>query len=780
MSDELTVKSLDTALATSVQPRARAEGTYGGMALLSFLAQGAGLIAPWWSKRRDADLARFWPNSAHLAGAFYTLQSKLTAVPFRIEPRDASIKQHRAMAEVYQGMLEEEAEFGQGWQECWGKFLIDLWVSDNGGFLEVIGDGKKDGPIVGPALGLAHLDAMRCTRSGSPEYPVVYQASDGAYYRLHHTRVIYRSQMPSTREDMNGVGYCWVSRIVDVAQNLVDIARYKQEKLGSRPQRGIIVTGGGLDPDVLAEAFRQAEHLQDARGLTRYSKFVVVGDPSYPDARLEMVDLASLPDGFDEETSTTLAMYTIALTGAVPPRWLWPATSSGATKADAMYQHVAGLTGGPGATLSMIATAIGGSERGKLSAAGKVLPPTLKMVFDFQDDEQDKDQAEVRSVRSQTRERDLAGGAFTLRVVREQALEVGDISTAQFEDMELADGRLPDGEPVLALFTSRDGVMQGLLAVDAVGEPLDVAENDAAEWTAAIEKQIRLDTAIEMNAPNAPLKRAARQAIAALEALLVLYKPKPKPPVVVAPAPEPTDEETPPETANEETPEEESLAEETPGAERGIAGTGEGGATVQPPFEKASGGDAYGAAIRAAVRGLWAGDLDKMTFIDSMLASFGRRLTTAWYAGAAECGIKPDELSDEEKNALHEMIGQQMQHVYPFADAIIAGNKAGGGALAPLLSRAEMWSSRYQDAYTRARAMACGDKKGVWMLGRTEVHCASCLKLNGKVKRMSTWLATVLPGNPPNASIECGGWKCDCSIQDTDAPLSRGPLPRLP
>ena len=762
MSDELAIKSVETALAESVQPRARAEGTYGGMALLSFLAQGAGLIAPWWSKRRNADLARFWPNSAHLAGAFYTLQSKLTAVPFRIEPRDASIKQHRAMAEDYQGMLEEESEFGQGWQDCWGKFLIDFWTADNGAFLEVIGDGKKDGPIVGPARGLAHLDAMRCTRTGSPEYPVVYQASDGAYYRLHHTRVIFRSQMPSTQEDMNSVGYCWVSRIVDVAQNLVDIARYKQEKLGSRPQRGIIVTGGGLDPDVLAEAFQQAEHLQDSRGLTRYSKFVVVGDPSYPDARLEMVDLASLPDGFDEETSTTLAMYTIALTGAVPPRWLWPATSSGATKADAMYQHVAGLTGGPGTTLSMIATAIGGSERGKLSAAGKVLPPTLKMVFDFQDDEQDKDQAEVRSVRSQTRKRDLAGGAFTLRVVREQALEVGDISTAQFEDMELADGRLPDGKPVLALFTSHDGVMQGLLAVDAVGEALEVAENDAAEWTAGIEKQIRLDTEIEMNAPNAPLKRAARQAIAALEALLVLYKPKPKPPVVVAPAPEPTpeptDEETPTEAADEE--------ETTP-----VEDTNE-----EAPFEKASGGDAYGAAIRAAVRGLWAGDLDKMAFINSMLASFGRRLSAAWYAGAAECGIKPDELSDDEKNALHEMIGQQMQHVYPFADAIIAGNKASGGALAPLLSRAEMWSSRYQDAYTRARAMACGNGKAIWIYGDTE-HCGTCLKLNGKVKRWSTWYVTVLPKAP---ELECHGYRCECRLDDTDAPMSKGPLPRIP
>lgn len=766
MTDDLAIKSVETALAASVQPRARQEGTWGGVQLLSFLAQGAGLIAPWWSKRRDVDLARFWPQCSHLAGAYYTLQSKLTAVPFRIEPRDPAVKAHRDMAEYYQGVLEEESEFGQGWQTLWGMALQDLWQYDNGFFLEVIGDGNKAGPIRGPALGLAHLDASRCQRTGNIQYPVVYQATDGSYYQLHRSRVIFRSQMSSGCEGMNGVGLCWTSRIVDAAQNLVDIARYKQEKLGSRPQRGIIVTQGGLDPDVLAEAFRQSEHLQDAWGLTRFSKFVVVGDPSYPDATLQMVDLASLPDGFDEDTSTTLAMYTIALTGAVPPRWLWPATTNGATKADAMYQHVAGLTGGPGATLKMIATALGGSERGKVSLTGQFLPPTLKMSFDFQDDEQDRDQADIRDKRSQTREREVNDGVISVRVAREQAAESGDLTVSQFEELELQDDRLPDGEPVLTLFHSRDGQMQGLLAVDAIGEPLDVAANDAAEWTAATQKQIQLDTDVMVNAPNAALKRKARQAIAALEALAELYTPKPEPP-----APPPV-EEAPP-ASGAETPEE-APAEGEPEPQEDE--------TDEAPFaeEKAGGEDAYGAAIRAAVRGLWIGTLDKMDFVDSMLASFSRRLSTAWYRGAAECGIKPDELSDEEKAALQELIGAQMQYVYGFADAIIAGSKANGGKLAPLLDRAEMWSSRYQDAYTRARAMACGDKKGAWRLGQTEVHCQSCLKLNGKVKRMSTWLATVLPGNPPNASIACGGWKCDCGIEETDEPLSRGPLPRLP
>jgi hypothetical protein len=316
--------------------------------------------------------------------------------------------------------------------------------------------------------------------------------------------------------------------VVDVAQNILDILTYKQEKLGSRPTRGLIVTQGGIDPDTLSSAFKIAEMQQSAQGLTRYSKYVVIGDAMAPDANLQMIDLASLPDGFDERTSTELAMFTIALTGGIPPRWLWPATTSGATKADAMYQHVAGIGGGAGATLSAISTALGGSDRGLLSASAKFLPPTLRMVFDFQDDEQDRDQAEIRDIRSQQRERDLASGTLTVRVAREQAVEAGDISQAQFEQMELDEGRLSDGTDVLTLFYSRDPQVQGLLSIDAVyNEPLDIEANDPLTMQTAIAKQMRVCQQVSVLAPNAALKRKAQQCEAALKKLGELYKPKP-------------------------------------------------------------------------------------------------------------------------------------------------------------------------------------------------------------------------------------------------------------
>jgi hypothetical protein len=216
-------------------------------------------------------------------------------------------------------------------------------------------------------------------------------------------------------------------------------------------------------------------------------------------------------------------MYTIALTGAVPPRWLWPATTTGATKADAMYQHVAGLTGGPGATLEMIATALGGSARGRKHRAGKFLPPSLKMVFDFQDDEQDRMTAEIGDTRAQARERDLSTGVTTIRVERENMLSAGEINEAQFEDMELEEGRLSDGCDVLTLFNSPDPFFRDVLAL-GIPEPLDVRNNDAETVLAAAE-QASLDCmAISGNPSNAKERDNAKRALAALAALKDLYR----------------------------------------------------------------------------------------------------------------------------------------------------------------------------------------------------------------------------------------------------------------
>ena len=183
----------------------------------------------------------------------------------------------------------------------------------------------------------------------------------------------------------------------------------------------------------------------------------------------------------------------------------------------------------------------------------------------------------------------------------------------------------------------------------------------------------------------------------------------------------------------------------------------------------------FGASIRAAVRGFWAGHTNEFDFFDSMMVSIRRNLTKAWQEGAAEVGIRADELTSEELRGLENMIAGQFPHIGGFADAIEAGSKANGGLLRPQVARGRMWIARWDEAKMKGRMMAAGDIKQVWVLGPTLAHCGTCLKMSGKVKRSSTWLAHgILPKSP---ILRCGGFNCKCSLDPTDLPMSKGRLP---
>ncbi len=182
--------------------------------------------------------------------------------------------------------------------------------------------------------------------------------------------------------------------------------------------------------------------------------------------------------------------------------------------------------------------------------------------------------------------------------------------------------------------------------------------------------------------------------------------------------------------------------------------------------------------LRASVRGLWTGALSKAQALRTFRGAIERGIERAWLEGAAECGIQPDELTVEELTARDAFIFEQNDLAPNFLDAIAAQSKANGGKLQPLMQRNEMWVNQYDNAKQQSEALACENEKRVWVLGRTE-HCRTCQALAGQVRRLSFWMNNVMPRNPKNDKLECGGWRCQCSLEKTDRPLSRGRLPRL-
>ncbi len=189
----------------------------------------------------------------------------------------------------------------------------------------------------------------------------------------------------------------------------------------------------------------------------------------------------------------------------------------------------------------------------------------------------------------------------------------------------------------------------------------------------------------------------------------------------------------------------------------------------------------YRMNIRAAVRGLWTGHLDYDQFFQNMVLAVRRGFTQAWYEGAKEWGVKPNELRPDERLALEAAINQELLFIDGLGVFVESNSKRFGGKLGKSFARTKAWINRYNSIRNQAAVSAGGDRKMIWLLGVTEVHCRSCLKLHKKVKRASQWAQrNIQPQNAPNPLLECQGFLCDCDLVPTNEPMSRGPLPALP
>ena len=498
----------------SIQLRGSNEASYISSAI-SNIFQAADTLPPWWSVARDQALSDLWKVSDLLGGAMYMMASKMSTIPFHVEARDMSITAHLQDAARFERKLNESSEWGTGWGQFFQKQVESLLGQDNGRFMEIIDLSRnKSQAIKGPAISVAHLDPSRCTRTSDPTFPVVYRRTDGKLFKLHWTRVAFEAQLPSERVDMYGVGLCAVSRSASYVRHMLDIAQYKEEKLGSRPMRGILTVGGGLDPEMVGQAFAAAAGMADSKGLKRFAWMPVIGSPDIEEPTVELTSLSSLPDQFDEQKSTEIAMAAIALAFGVDARELWPGMQAASTRADALLSHIKQRGKGPGHILQE-------TER---MFNNYFLPPYLKLVFDFQDDAQDRQKAEIRKERSATRMTDLSDGISDKRTERERMVNEGELRTAQFETIELADGRLPDGTPIQVLFFRDEPIYTDLLTLSAVSDPLDFRTNDPETTLDQIVQNLSRGYGLLATETRQIQKRQIQQSLAALKFIQSEYE----------------------------------------------------------------------------------------------------------------------------------------------------------------------------------------------------------------------------------------------------------------
>lgn len=182
--------------------------------------------------------------------------------------------------------------------------------------------------------------------------------------------------------------------------------------------------------------------------------------------------------------------------------------------------------------------------------------------------------------------------------------------------------------------------------------------------------------------------------------------------------------------------------------------------------------EGFGVGIRNITRDLWRGSIDLAIFfaLGSIILRSG--LIGAFNRGAAACGISAGEMTGQELKARDEIVSVNIGFLGGYGEAIVQSARAVGGALAPILSRAEMWTNRWGEAFSEGQMLACRDQKLEWVWNPIKEHCDDCLKYHGRVYRASSWAKVGI--YPRSSELQCGGFRCGCRFQETDSPAMPG------
>jgi hypothetical protein len=405
------------------------------------------------------------------------------------------ISAHVSKDETYNRVLQIMSELGGGLRKTLKRTILDYLITDKGGFMEVMGDGPVDGPIIGQPWGLLHRSSLNCRLTGDPMYPVVY-VDGGKRYKLHVTRIIHVVQQPLAIDRFNGGGVSSVSRSHMLAEVLTGQIVYKLEKMGRRPTTKLLI-GENVSAEEMISAFMAAETLMDNLGLENYGMNIFIGGTGVSvDAR----DLNNF-DPFDEEVGTLMAMYAIATCWGLKIQDIWPVQGAKASDQISNIQSAGRL---PADYV--------GDVKEQLDI--KALPSFMEAEFYQQDPDIEQTEAIISDIRSRSIARTAEYKFLDKSAHRRKLMENGEISRTEFERQQLAEGSLEDGRPVAALFYSSDPLIAALLNI-GIANPLLCHSNDPTIALEAI-AEAKIGCYEVMAGTSESQRRKASQAYAAL------------------------------------------------------------------------------------------------------------------------------------------------------------------------------------------------------------------------------------------------------------------------
>lgn len=405
-------------------PSSPNEGGFIGETYSIVLAMGeaADAIPVWGTSpgHRDVLLRAFWPTEPMFSSALYSTVARYASFGWTLKgpPLTTAATQR----------LLHGAEFGQGWIPFVAKVLTDLYTQDNGAFIEVVRAGTSPSS---PPVGVNHLDSARCYRTGVPEEPVIYYDRKGKGHRMKWYQIIPLAEFPSPKEEHNGMQYCALTRCLRAAQIMKDIQIYKREKVSGRFEKAIHLVSG-MPTRMIEDALKKHRENANAQGQMRYIMPMILGtiNPTSTVSHAQ-IDLASLPDNFDEETAMQWYITNMAMAFGTDYGDFAPSPGRGiGSGTEAKVSHVKSRGKGPAMFMRTLEHAF--NFRG-------VMPSTVRFTFGEQDAAEQFDNLAAMKERAVWLDMLVKSNIITREVARQILTDTGDLDPRYLEMMRESD-----------------------------------------------------------------------------------------------------------------------------------------------------------------------------------------------------------------------------------------------------------------------------------------------------------------------------------------------------
>ncbi len=165
-----------------------------------------------------------------------------------------------------------------------------------------------------------------------------------------------------------------------------------------------------------------------------------------------------------------------------------------------------------------------------------------------------------------------------------------------------------------------------------------------------------------------------------------------------------------------------------------------------------------------------AGSLSEIAVKPALRLELIQRGTDAFIDGLKEGGSEQTELGEEGRKILSIWRAEQRHFLNKFVKEIFAKD------FLPqqIANRADMWVNKSLNTmFYQGLRVANKEQRYMWVVDVLKEHCITCLKLNGQIHRMKTYLSRNLL--PQASTLVCGGFNCGCRLQKTQE-KARGSL----